>query len=220
MNKAVVVKDICKTINSHQILKNINLEIQEGKLYGLVGRNASGKSMLFKAICGLMRIDSGEIWVFDELVGKGGRFAKNTGAIIEHPGFLPQYSSCINLKVLANIQNKINDDVIKSTLQRVGLDLNDKRHYRKYSLGMKQKLSIAQAIMESPKLLILDEPMNNLDEQSIELIRDLLQELKSNGTTILLSSHNRADIEILCDRVIHIKDGEILDSSNSEAKHE
>lgn len=211
MSTILEAKNVSKTIKGHRILDNINFSLNKEEICGLVGRNASGKSMLFKALCGLITIDSGEIRIFDDKIGKNGKFPAMTGVIIEQPGFLSQYSGYENLMLLANIQRKIGKNEIEEALRKVGLDPKDKRPFRKYSLGMKQKLSIAQAIMESPKLLILDEPMNNLDAESMIHIRELLLELhKTQQITILLSSHNSQDIEILCNRVIQIADGKFV----------
>ena len=193
-------------VNKKQVLKDINFEFEKGKIYGIVGKNGSGKSMFFKAICGLINKTSGSIKVLDNSI-ENGYFAKDVGIIIESPGFLPQYSAFNNLKILASINNKINDNDIINAISLVGLNPYDKKEVKKYSLGMKQKLGIAQAIMESPKILILDEPMNGLDHESINQIRKLLLEQKNNGVTILLASHNKDDITVLCDKIYNMNSG-------------
>lgn len=195
---AVKIENLSKVVHNVKILDDINISFKSGKIYGIVGRNGSGKTMLFKAICGLINATSGKIFIFNNELKKGS-FPKDTGVIIESPGFLPQYSGFKNLKILASIHNIITDVDIKYYIKLVGLNENDNRPVKKYSLGMKQRLGIAQALMEKPKLLILDEPMNSLDEDGVLLIRKLLLELKNAGVTILLSSHNLDDIESLCD---------------------
>lgn len=215
MNDKVIINinNLSKKANGLDILKNISVKFKEGNIYGIVGRNGSGKTMLFKAICGLINPTDGEVYVFNKCI-KNGTFPNETGVIIETPGFLPQYSAFENLKILASINNKIDDETIKHYISLVTLDPNDKRPVKKFSLGMRQKLGIAQALMENPKLLILDEPMNSLDEDSVELIRSILSDLKNKGVTILLSSHNRDDINKLCDYIYTIKSGELLVSED------
>jgi ABC-type multidrug transport system, ATPase component len=173
----VEIKALTKLINDIPILQNINVNFTSGNIYGLVGKNGSGKSMLFKAICGLINPTEGEIRVFNEVINYG-KFPKSTGVIIENPGFLPQYSAFKNLKILASINNIISDDDIKNVISSVGLNPNDNRPVKKFSLGMKQRLGIAQALMEKPRLLILDEPMNALDSEGVKLVRNILLELK------------------------------------------
>lgn len=205
-NKVVEITNLTKDIKGIKILNNINLNLEIGKAYGIIGRNGSGKSMLFKAICGLINATSGDIKVFNKPI-KDGSFPDDTGIIIEHPGFLPQYSAFKNLKILASINNKISDEKINETISLVGLDPNNKKSVKKYSLGMKQRLGIAQALMEDPKLLILDEPMNGLDLEGVKQIRKILLELKSKSVTILLASHNSDDISEICDYVYTMENG-------------
>ncbi|KEH89824.1 ABC transporter ATP-binding protein [Clostridium novyi] len=205
-NNVIEIKNLSKIINGITILNNISVNFEKGKIYGIVGTNGSGKSMMFKAICGLINSTKGEIKVFDEII-KDGSFPKSTGIIIENPGFLPQYSGFKNLKILASINNIVSNEDIKNLISLVGLEPNDKRAVKKYSLGMKQRLGIAQALMEKPKLLILDEPMNGLDEDGVKLIRDILLGLKKESVTILLASHNKEDISELCDEVYKMKKG-------------
>ncbi|GAB6426212.1 TPA: ABC transporter ATP-binding protein [Bacillus cereus] len=208
MNNVVIIKELYKKFDNEYILNNINLELEEGKIYGVVGRNGSGKSILFKTISGLISPNKGQLIVFGESIGKG-KFPKNLGLLLDIPGFLPSYSGFKNLKLLASINNKLSDAEIKEYIHLVGLDPNDSKPVKKYSLGMKQRLGIAQAIMEKPKLLILDEPMNGLDEQGIHEIRNLLKKQKNQGVTILLSSHNSEDIQVLCDKVYKMDSGKI-----------
>ncbi|ACT33598.1 ABC transporter ATP-binding protein [Clostridium botulinum] len=205
-NNVIEIHNLSKIINDITILNDISVNFEKGKIYGIVGTNGSGKSMMFKAICGLINSTKGEIKVFDEVI-KDGSFPKSTEIIIESPGFLPQYSGFKNLKILASINNVVSDEDIKNVISLVGLEPNDKRAVKKYSLGMKQRLGIAQALMEKPKLLILDEPMNGLDEDGVKLIRDILLGLKKESVTILLASHNKEDINELCDKVYRMKKG-------------
>ena len=202
------VENVTKKIKGHTILNKINLHIEQPGIYGIVGRNGSGKSILFKTIAGLMLATSGTVQVFDEKVGKNA-FPKHFGALLDQGGFLPTYSSFKNLKYLASIQNKIDDARILEVIELVGLDPTDPRPISKYSLGMKQRLGIAQAIMEKPKLLLLDEPMNGLDEDGVKDMRILFQKLSDEGVTILLSSHNAEDIKQLCSVVYHMNNGEL-----------
>ena len=206
MNNIIDIKNVSKTINNIKILNNITVSFKSGHIYGLIGRNGSGKTMLFKSICGLINITSGEIRVFNKLIANG-NFPDDTGIIIENPGFLPQYSGYKNLEILASIRNKINSSDIKNIIKIVGLNPDDKLPVKKYSLGMKQRLGIAQALMESPKLLILDEPINGLDEDGVNDIRKILLNLKKQGVTILIASHNKEDIETLCDSIYTIDNG-------------
>lgn len=203
----VIIRKLTKVIGGHTILNQIDLEVKPGRIYGIIGHNGSGKSMLFKAIAGYLRPTKGEVIVFGEKIGEKAKFPKHFGALIEHPGFLPQYSGMRNLKLLAAIKNEITDEEIKEAITQVGLDWQDKRPVKKYSLGMKQRLGIAQAIMEKPKLLILDEPMNGLDKKGVKVIRDLLRSLREQGVAILLASHNRDDIVQLSDEVYEMDGG-------------
>lgn len=207
MNEIVViVQNLVKTIKGQIILNHINLEIEQGKIYGIIGRNGSGKSMLFKAISGLISPTSGKIKVFGEEISSG-KFPKNFGMLLDKPGFLPHYSAYKNLKLLASINNVISDEEIKNAIALVGLDPELKKPVKQYSLGMKQRLGIAQAIMEKPQFIILDEPMNGLDEEGVAEMRNLILNLKERGVTILLSSHNSEDISLLCDVVYKIDKG-------------
>lgn len=204
----IKITNLSKKVKDHEILKEINLEIDTPGIYGFIGRNGSGKSVFFKTLVGLLTPSSGTITVFGEAIEKGS-FPKSLGALLDTSGFLKQYSSYRNLKILASILNEIGDEEIKKVLEVVGLNPNDTRPVSKYSLGMKQRLGIAQAIMENPKLLILDEPMNGLDESGVEDIRNLLIDLKSKGVTILLASHNSEDIQLLCDSVYKMEEGKM-----------
>lgn len=207
MKPEIEIKNVSKSFQKQRVLSNINANFVGGKIYGIVGRNGSGKSVLLKCICGLLHVTDGIVVVNGEIVGREVDFPKNIGFVIETPGFLSNYSAYKNLKYLAAIKNEIGKQEIQKYIYMVGLDPDDKKHVGKYSLGMKQRLGIAQAIMENPAILILDEPMNGLDQAGVEEMRKLFLELKEEGKLILLASHNRDDIDILCDEVYRIDAG-------------
>lgn len=203
----LVAENISKKIGQNQILKNINLCMENGNVYGFVGRNGSGKTMLFRALSGLITISSGRILLDDKELHKDIRVLDNIGIVIENAGLYPELTGFENLKLLAKINGKIDNQQIKETIKRVGLNPEDKRTFKKYSLGMKQRIVIAQAIMEKPDILMLDEPTNALDEEGVELIRQIIKEEKERGAMVLIASHNREDIEILADKVFIINGG-------------
>lgn len=207
MENIISVKDVTKKFKEATALNHVSAEFEKGKIHGIIGRNGSGKTVLFKCICGLMYPSSGEIWVDGKHIGKDVDMPANVGAIIEAPGFLPTYSGYKNLSFLANINNKIGKKEIIAALETVGLGKTGKKHVGKYSLGMRQRLGIAQAIMEKPGILIFDEPMNGLDKEGVVEIRELLLKLKKEGVTILVASHNREDIDVLCDTVHEMEKG-------------
>lgn len=209
METCIEVQNVVKRFRDQVVLKNVSISFEKGKIHGIVGRNGSGKTVLFKCICGLMHPEEGVILVNGKRVGRDVDMPENIGAIIEAPGFLPNYSGYKNLRFLANIRRKIGKEEILNVLKTVGLDPESRKHVGKYSLGMRQRLGIAQAIMEDPEILILDEPMNGLDNAGVQDIRALLLELKVQGKTILLASHNHEDIAALCDTV-HEMDGGVL----------
>ena len=200
---------INKTIKNNQILNDINLTFESGKIYGLQGKNGSGKTMIMKAICGFVRVDDGKVIVDDKIIGKDIDFAPDTGALIETPGFVGGYSAYQNLKDLACIRRIVDDKRIEDVINMVGLKMAQKKKYRQYSLGMKQKLGIAAAILEYPKLLILDEPTNALDEESIDNLRKILLDQKKQGTLIIISSHDKEELEFLADEIIVIENGKV-----------
>ncbi|MBR1913630.1 MAG: ATP-binding cassette domain-containing protein [Lachnospiraceae bacterium] len=203
------VKNVNLTIGKTQILKDINVSFEQGKIHGLIGRNGSGKTMLMKCICGFIKPTSGEITVDGKRVGKDVDFPKNMGIIIETPGFIPYYSGYKNLKLLAGLNNLIGKKEIMQSMEQVGLDPKLKRHVRKYSLGMRQRLGLAQAIMENPDLLILDEPFNGLDKDGVKDMREYLLSYKEQGKTILICSHSAEDISVLCETVHEMDKGVI-----------
>ncbi|WHY86519.1 ATP-binding cassette domain-containing protein [Neobacillus novalis] len=221
MDLQIEVKEVSKESRNSKVLDHITLQLKKGKTYGFVGYNGSGKTMLFKAICGLTRITSGTIKVNGKFIGKDVDFIENTGVIIESPEFMNGLTGPENLKLLAEIQNKINEKEILHYFQMVGLGGHEKKKVSKYSLGMKQRLRIAQAIMEDPEILILDEPFNGLDKRGVEEIHKLLLEYKISGKTILLTSHHEGDIELLCDEVFELDKGRIFNHkvlSNKKTK--
>ena len=167
------VKNLSKTISKAQILKDITLSMERGRIYGLRGKNGSGKTMLMRSICGLILPTSGQVIIDGEILGKDISFPRSIGALIENPGFVSNYSGYKNLEILASIQNKVGEKEIKSVMEELGLDPEDKKKFRKYSLGMKQKLGIAAAVMENPDMIILDEPINALDEKTVSVVKNL-----------------------------------------------
>lgn len=209
METCIEVQNVVKRFRDQVVLKNVSISFEKGQIHGIVGRNGSGKTVLFKCICSLMHPEEGVILVNGKRVGRDVDMPEDIGAIIEAPGFLPNYSGYKNLRFLANIRRKIGKEEILNVLKTVGLDPESRKHVGKYSLGMRQRLGIAQAIMEDPEILILDEPMNGLDNAGVQDIRALLLELKAQGKTILLASHNHEDIAALCDTV-HEMDGGVL----------
>lgn len=209
METCIEVQNAVKRFRDQVVLKNVSISFEKGQIHGIVGRNGSGKTVLFKCICGLMHPEEGVILVNGKRVGRDVDMPEDIGAIIEAPGFLPNYSGYKNLRFLANIRRKIGKAEILNVLKTVGLAPESRKHVGKYSLGMRQRLGIAQAIMEDPEILILDEPMNGLDNAGVQDIRALLLKLKEQGKTILLASHNHEDIATLCDTV-HEMDGGIL----------
>lgn len=201
----IELKNVSKSYKGLPLFENVTVSFEEGKIYGIVGHNGSGKSVLFKMMCGFVFPDQGSIFVKGKELGKNNRFPENFGIIIERPGYLGDKTGFENLRYLADIQNRISDEKIKETLEKVGLSHTIKQKVKNYSLGMKQKLAIAQAIMEDQEILLLDEPFNGLDIDSIENIRNILKELNAEGKTIILTSHNNEDIAILCEHVYRIR---------------
>jgi ABC-2 type transport system ATP-binding protein len=207
--KQIIVKEVSKTVKGRVVLDKVTLELEQGGVYGFYGVNGSGKTMLFRAIAGLIKIDEGEISVFGEQIGKDSSFPHSLGLIIESVGLWDEYTGLVNLKMLASIKNEIGEDDIRSAIKRVGLDPDDKRTYKKYSLGMKQRIAIAQAIMERPELIILDEPTNALDEDGKQLIHDIIIEEKKRGATVLIASHDHEELASLSDRQFKMYEGKL-----------
>ncbi len=207
MTNAIELHDLIKTFGQDTVLKGINRNFEAGKIHGIVGNNGSGKTVMFKCICGFLQPTSGKVIVNGKQIGKDVDFPEDLGVIIETPGFLPNLTGLKNLEILASLKNKIGLKEVAETIRRVGLDPLSNKPVGKYSLGMRQRLGIAQAIMESPQLLILDEPMNGLDKHGVAEMRELFKSLATDGRTILLASHNIQDIETLCDTVCEMDAG-------------
>ena len=205
----ITVKDVSLKIKKDMIIKDINAEFTDGKIHGIIGRNGSGKTMLMKCICGFIKPTEGEITVSGKRIGTDCDFPESIGVIIETPEFIPYYSGFKNLKLLADIRHKITDDDIRRSMELVGLDPKLKKSVKKYSLGMRQRLGLAQAVMENPDLLILDEPMNGLDKDGVGDMRRYLLNLKEQGKTILIASHSAEDIDVLCDTVVEMDKGKM-----------
>lgn len=203
----IKIEDVCKSFKDKMVLDHVSLEMEKGKIYGIIGRNGSGKTVLMKCLCGFMSPDSGKIEVDGKEIGKEVDFIQNAGIIIETPGFIPYYTGKKNLMNLASIREKIGKEEVCKAIETVGLDINNHTKVGKYSLGMRQRLGIAQAIMENPDVLILDEPMNGLDKAGVEDMRKLFLKLKEEGKTMLIASHNAEDIDILCDHVWEMDQG-------------
>ncbi len=204
----IEINKLYLNIKRHQILSCINMRMTEGRIYGLVGNNGSGKTMLMKCICGFIKPTSGEIIVNGKVIGRDMDYIKNAGVIIETPGFIMYYSGIKNLKMLSEISGKADINKIRKSMEICGLNPDLKLPVKKYSLGMRQRLGIAQAIMEDQEILILDEPMNGLDKDGVEIIRKLLLRMKTEGKLIILASHNREDINVLCDEVYEMEKGQ------------
>ena len=209
-NSFIQVNDIVLRFKKDILLDHVSYQCEQGKIHGIVGRNGSGKTLLMKCICGFIRPNEGHIYVRDKEIGKDIDFTPDTGIIIETPGFIPYYSGYRNLKVLAAINNRISRKDIENAMYQVGLDPTMKKRVATYSLGMRQRLGIAQAIMEDPSFIILDEPFNGLDKHGVEEMREYFLSLKKKGKTILLTSHNTEDIEYLCDTVVEMDHGKFI----------
>lgn len=207
MNHAVEVSDLSKSFGQEKVLKDINIKYETGKIHGIVGRNGSGKTVLMKCILGFLKPTQGSVSVFGKKIGIDCDFAPKTGMIIEAPGFLPTESGYHNLKWLLGLRGIKSKNLIEEVMNQVGLNPDSKKPVGKYSLGMRQRLGIAQAIMETPRLLVLDEPMNGLDNQGVADMRKLFLDLRQKGVTILLASHNPLDIDALCDTISEMDAG-------------
>lgn len=209
MENYIKVTNVSKKIKGQLVLKDIFLNINSHTIVGLVGENGSGKTMLLRALAGLIEVDEGSIQINESIIGKKIDFPPKTGIIIENVGLWEYMTGFKALKLLASINNLITEDDIKETMIRVGLDPNDKRHISKYSLGMKKRLMIAQAIMEKPDLLLLDEPTSALDDDGIKLFYNIVKEEQERGATIVLASHLKDDIDLLCDTIYRLDHGKV-----------
>ncbi len=209
MGVYIEINHVTKKFGDDVILHDINISMEQGKVYGISGNNGSGKTVLMKCICGFLPVTEGVIRVGGKIIGAEVDFPESVGVIIETPGFLTNLTGMRNLEILAGLQGKISKNEIREAICKAGLDPGLKKSVAKYSLGMRQRLGIAQAIMEDPEFLILDEPFNGLDKHGVEDIRNLLLGLKKDGRTIILASHNSEDIRILCDKVYEMDGGRI-----------
>ena len=207
MENIIEVCGVNKYFGEEHVLKDVSHTFEKGKIHGIVGNNGSGKTVLMKCVCGFLKPDSGVIYVNHKQVGKETDFPEDIGIIIETPGFLPHLSGTQNLKILASLQKKANALTIRTVLEQVGLDPDMKKPVGKYSLGMRQRLGFAQALMEDPSLLILDEPLNGLDKHGVVHIRNVIKGLRAEGKTVILASHNQVDIDELCDTVCEMDAG-------------
>ena len=209
----IKIKDLSKKFNNDVVFSNLNIEFESGKIYGIVGRNGSGKSVLLKMIAGLYLEDSGEILFNNINYNKEKKFPENVGIVIESPAFISDLTGFDNLKLLANLQKKVNDEEILNTMRIVNLEQDKDKKYGKYSLGMKQKLSLAQAFMENPNIILLDEPFNGIDRQSVVKIKDYLKKMRNNDKLIIITTHISDDIENFADKVLYLEDGSFYEKS-------
>ena len=206
----IEIENLTKTFGTQTVISDVSGIFYPGQIYGFVGRNGSGKTVLMKMILGFIKPTSGMIKVNGKQVGKEIDIPDDIGAIIETPGFLPEYSAFQNLKLMAMIRGKITNERIRETIKLVGLDPDSKKHVGKYALGMRQRLGIAQAIMEDPQILLLDEPLNGLDNEGVEEMRNVLLKQKDQGKLIIIASHSKEDIDILCDEIFRFDHGKII----------
>lgn len=203
------MKDVTKRIRGTTVVDRASFSMEKGRIYGLWGKNGSGKTMILRLLAGLILPNEGEIWIGGKHLGKDMDFPESLGLLIENPSFISYETGFQNLAYLARIRNRISDTEICGTLEAVGLDPKDRRTYRKYSLGMKQRLGIAAAIMEKPDLLLLDEPFNALDTKGVEQVKELLKTMRADGKLIILACHDREEMEELADEVFLIEEGRI-----------
>ena len=205
----IELKNVSKKIKGIDILDDVSIRMESGKIYGFRGKNGSGKTMLMRAIAGLIKVTGGSITINGEQLGKQISFPPSIGLLIENPSFISNYTGFENLKTLASIRERIDDNKIRQTLTEVGLEPDDKRTFKKYSLGMKQRLGIAAAIMEDPDIIILDEPINALDDSGTEQVRQILMKHKQRGALIIIACHDADELEFLSDEIIEIAEGRI-----------
>lgn len=207
----IAIQNLSKTIKSNAVIQDISMNLKSGVIYGFKGINGSGKTMLMRLICGLIRPTEGEIRINGKTLGKDLSFPESIGVFLENPAFLDSYSGFQNLKILASIKSVATDEDIRATLSRVGLSPNDKKKYRKYSLGMKQRLGIAAAIMEKPDIVILDEPTNSLDADGVMLVKQIVQEEKVRGALVILSCHDGELLKDLSDEIFLLECGHLVE---------
>ena len=209
----IEIDDLTKVIDRHKVLDKVSIKLEKGKIYGIKGKNGSGKTMLLRAICGLIKPTEGEVRVGEKVIGKDAAFPESVGVLIENPGFIPSFSGYENLKMLADIKKLIGKEDIEAVMEKVGLEKACfKKKYRTYSLGMKQMLGIAAAIMEKPDLILLDEPTNALDEESVRKLLDILREEKGRGACIVLASHDMEELTLLSDIIFIMEEGRLREA--------
>lgn len=213
----IEVENYTKIIKGITILDNVSITFEAGKCYGLKGKNGSGKTMLMRAVCGLIHPTKGQVIIDGEVLGKDITFPRSVGVLIENPAFISNYTGLKNLELLASIKNVIGTEDIRKTIEAVGLDPDDKRKYRKYSLGMKQKLGIAAAFMENPDIIILDEPINAIDESGVVKVKKLIAEAKERGAVIITACHDAGELEELSEEIICIEEGRIAENDKKNA---
>lgn len=210
----ILVENLTKEIKNTTVLQSVNLEMESGNIYGLKGKNGSGKTMFMRALCGLILPTEGSITIDGKILGRDMSFPQSLGMMIENPSFLPNLTGFENLKLLASVRGIIGQNEIEDAMQKIGLDPCDKRKYRKYSLGMKQRLGIACAIMEKPELLVLDEPFNALDSAGEELLKEILITMKCTGVLIVLSCHDKETLESLSDEIFSVEQGRFFNEDS------
>ena len=213
---SIKIDNVTKTIKNNTVLENINITLKSGVIIGLRGENGSGKTMLMRLISGLIKPTKGKVYINEKELGKDISFPESIGLLIENPAFLDDFSGFKNLQILASVKNCTTNEKIKNTIKAVGLDPEDKKKYKKYSLGMKQRLGIAAALMESPDIILLDEPTNALDSKGIEMVKNLLQKEKGRGALVVISCHDLSILQSLSDEIYLIENGKIVNHINTE----
>lgn len=206
----IKIVNVTKKFGENKVLDDVNLIFEPGKIYGIQGKNGSGKTMLMRAISGLLSLNEGEVEVFGEVIGVDRDFPKSAGILIEHPGLLPEISGFENLKTVMSINKIVSDEEIKKAMSNFDLDPNSNLKVKKYSLGMKQKVGILMAILEKPQVVILDEPTNGLDEASVEKFKDMIMSLKDDSRVIIVASHDREGLEEISDEIIKMELGRVI----------
>ncbi len=214
----IKISHVSKTIKNNPVIKDVSMELQSGAVYGFKGINGSGKTMLMRLISGLIRPTQGEISMNGKILGKDISFPNSIGVFLENPAFLEAYSGFNNLKLLASIKSVASDDDIRNTLLRVGLDPDSNKKYKKYSLGMKQRLGIAAAIMEKPEIVILDEPTNSLDEDGVDLVKHIVRNEKERGALVIVSCHDEEILKGMSDEVFLLEQGRLIGHITEEDK--
>lgn len=209
----IKVNNVSKTLKNQMVLNNVSVTFENGKIYGLRGKNGAGKTMLLRAISGLINIDEGSIEIDGKLLHKDMDFPESLGILIENNNLLEEYTALKNLTLLSKIKNVVNEEEIRNSIIRVGLNPDDKKIVKKFSLGMKQRLAIAQAVFEKPDIILLDEPTNAIDDDGVELVKQILLEEKERGATIIITSHDLDELREISDEIFVMKDGKLKDEN-------